>query len=167
VLLGALPFVACSSSDTCQPASPLIFVELPGGTDSISSFAATGACAPAVGGCDPLAASCQTAGCPCQFTVQINPATFDASPNGACRLEVVSKDGRVFSQNLVYTSSGGSCFSVSGPKGTIYIPDFAGAGSADGAAGASGDAGGASGAGGSDGGGSDAPEAGTSDGAAG
>jgi hypothetical protein len=168
VLLGALSLAACGS-DACQTASPLLFVDIPGGTDSLASFAATGSCAPAVGGCEPLSASCQTAACPCRFTVQVNPATFDASSDGTCHIKVVEKSGLSFAKDLAFTSNGGACFSVSGPKGIVVLDALPDGGPIPSPV--DGDAGGGGGAGGSDadahetdtgadGGAADAPDAG-------
>jgi hypothetical protein len=124
-LLGVVVLgTACSTSSTCDPNSPLVYVDLPGGTDSISSLTATGACGPIPGGCVPLAASCQTAGCACRITLQVNPSTFDASPDGICQIEAVSKDGGLFSRALAFNSKGGSCFDVSGPVGTVVLVQF-------------------------------------------
>lgn len=129
----ALASASCSSTP-CNPQSPLIYVDLPGGTESVSSFAATGACATVLGGCEPVAASCQTAGCECRYTLQVNPATFDASPDGICHIDVVAKDGGVFSKDLAYTSNGSSCFGVSGPVGITIVPQFSAAPPIDAAA---------------------------------
>ncbi|HVU51443.1 MAG TPA: hypothetical protein VHL80_12190 [Polyangia bacterium] len=144
-LLGVLVLgAACSSSSTCDPSSPLVYVDLPAGTEGVS-FAATGACGAIAGGCVPLLSSCQTAGCACRITLQVNPSTFDASPDGVCHIEVVSASG-VFSKDLAFMSKGGSCFDVSGPVGTIVVaspaPTVDGGGDAD-ASGADADASGA------------------------
>jgi hypothetical protein len=120
----------CSSS-TCGPASSIFFVELPAGTDSVSSFAATGACAPEVGGCGPVSANCATSGCDCKFTIQVNATTFGAMPSGACHIEAVSTAGRLFTRDVSFTSTSTSCFAVSGPSGMTISVDFTNAGLAD------------------------------------
>ena len=104
-----------------------IFVELPDGTDSISSFEATGVCAPDSDGCVPLTARCETAKCDCQQEVQVNETTLGAGQTGVCHLRVTAKTGAVFTEDLTYTSSPSSCFDVSGPPGIVRV-DFADAG---------------------------------------
>jgi hypothetical protein len=131
-LLGVLVLgAACSTTSTC-PNSPLLYVDLPGGTDSISSLTVVGACGPIPGGCVPVAASCQTAGCECRITLQVNPSTFDASPDGICDIRATSKDGGLFSKTLAFNSKGGACFDVTGPIGTVVFVQFSSpAGGAD------------------------------------
>jgi hypothetical protein len=125
-LLGVivLATAACSSSSTCDPQSPLVYVTVPGGTDSLASITASGACGVIPGGCVPVAASCQTSGCACTFTLQVNPSTFDASADGVCQIEAVSTNGGLFSRALAFNSKGGSCFDVSGPVGTTVLVQF-------------------------------------------
>ena len=125
-LLGlmVLATAACSSSSTCDPKSPLLYVDLPEGTDAVASLTVSGACGVIPGGCVPLAASCQTSGCACQLTLQVNPSTFDASPNGVCEIDAVSKDGALFAKSVAFNSKGGSCFDVSGPVGTTVLVQF-------------------------------------------
>lgn len=119
-----LATAACSSSSTCDPNSPLLYVDLPGGTDSISSLTVKGACAPIPGGCVPVAASCQTSGCECRITLQVNPSTFDASPNGICEVDAVSTDGALFAKSAAFNPKGGTCFDVSGPIGSTITVQF-------------------------------------------
>jgi hypothetical protein len=130
VLPFLLSFLACSSSSTCQPGAVSVFVELPDGTDSVSSFEATGACAPDSGGCAPLTARCETAKCDCQQEVQVNETTIGAGQTGICHLRVIAKTGAVFTKDLTFTSPVSSCFDVSGPSGIVRV-DFADAGIAD------------------------------------
>jgi hypothetical protein len=119
--------VACSSESTCDPSSPLLYVDLPGGTDAIPSLNVKGACAPIPGGCVPVSASCQTAGCECRITLQVNPSTFDASPDGICEIDAVSKDGALFARSVAFTPKGGTCFDVSGPVGSTILVQFSAA----------------------------------------
>ena len=125
-LLGVivLATAACSSSSTCDPKSPLVYVTLPGGTDSLASMTVSGSCGVIPGGCVPVAASCQTSGCACTITLQVNPSTFDASADGVCQIEAVSTSGGLFSRALAFNSMGGSCFDVSGPIGTTVVVQF-------------------------------------------
>jgi hypothetical protein len=125
---------ACSSSSNCSGA-PILFVELPAGTDSVSSFSATGACALEIGGCAPVSANCSTSGCDCKFTVQVNATTFGRMPNGDCHIEAISTAGAVFTRDLTFTSSSSSCFAVSGPSGMTITVDFTNAGVGDAGAG--------------------------------
>jgi hypothetical protein len=125
-LLGVifLATAACSSSSTCDPKSPLLYVDLPGGTDSVSSLTVSGACAEIPGGCAPVASSCQTSGCECRLTLQVNPETFDASPDGVCLIQAVATNGAEFSKAVAFNPKGGSCFDVSGPAGTTVLVQF-------------------------------------------
>jgi hypothetical protein len=104
-----------------------IFVELPDGTDSFTSFEATGACALDSGGCVPLTARCETAKCDCQQEVQVNETTLGAGQTGICHIRLTSKTGAVFSKDLTFTSPASSCFDVTGPPGIVHV-DFADAG---------------------------------------
>jgi hypothetical protein len=136
--LSLLLFTACSSSPTCNPVVDL-FVELPGGTDAISSIEVTGACAPTSGGCVPVSASCETAKCDCKVAVQVNETTFGPAQMDVCHIRVISKAGAVFMRDLAFASAGGSCFNVSGPSGTVAV-DFSDAGIVDGGFADAGDA---------------------------
>ena len=130
--VGLLLFADCSTSTTCNPATD-VFVDLPAGTDGISSLEATGACAPLsppVGGCVPVTTNCETARCECKVEIQVNQTTFGSGSTPLCHIQVTSKTGAVFTRDLTFTSAAGSCFSVSGPTGDIQV-DFADAGIGD------------------------------------
>jgi hypothetical protein len=104
----------------CDQQSALIYLDLPGGTDSISSSSATGACGRIPGDCVPVAMACQTAGCECRITLQVNPATLDASANSVCHIEAVSKSGGHFMRDLDF-SAAGSCTAL---DGTVVVASF-------------------------------------------
>jgi hypothetical protein len=110
-----------STVDACDQQSAFVYLDLPSGTDSIVSFAATGSCGQIPGGCVPVAATCQTAGCDCRITLQVNPTTIDASPNGICHIEVVPKSGSKFTTELDFGSKAGLCSAVAG---TIVVASF-------------------------------------------
>ena len=124
---GLLVLADCSSSTACNQATD-IFVDLPGGTDSISSFEATGACATTLSTiCVPVSVSCETGGCDCQVRVQANKTTISMGQTEVCHLRVTAKDGEVFTQDLTFMSPAGSCFSVTGPTAAVHVV-FSGAG---------------------------------------
>jgi hypothetical protein len=123
----ALLLASCSSTP-CETGASIFFVELPAGTDSVSSFEATGACGIEFGGCTPIAANCSTSGCACQYVVQVNANTFGA--DSVCHVSAISKTGQVFMQDFPFTRSSSSCFAVTGQTGVVTVA-FTGAGVVD------------------------------------
>jgi hypothetical protein len=128
---GLLLVASCTQNTPCYPGSADIWVVVPGGVNAIASIEVTGACAQGTGQCIPLMASCETASCDCEFLVQVNQTTFGSAQTEVCHVRVTSKSRAVLSKDFTFTSTGASCFAVTGPTGRV-AGQFSDAGIADG-----------------------------------
>ena len=125
----AVSTLACGPETHCDPSYPVVHLEVPGGSQSISSYQLSGACGGGGTPTDCQAFTCAANATCCQISVPITRQTSGFTPSATvCHVEVVSAGGSVFAIDIDTVDRSGECtnWSLVDPSQSTIVVQFPG-----------------------------------------